>query len=126
MKKNKVINLCIILICGFIIFFSAISTIDAFTGIQTLNGCSVLSEAQNAFLQKIFTWIRIIVPILLVVLIIKDFAVAAMSGEEKEMKSAQQTAIKRLIVGVVIMLVPTIVNIILDLIGKGYTTCGIK
>ena len=45
---------------------------------------------------------------------------------EKQIKEAQSNAVKRIIVGIITMFVPTIVNLILDLMGKGLDTCGIK
>ena len=55
-----------------------------------------------------------------------DLGKAVMAGEEKQIKEAQSNAVKRIIVGIIIMFVPTIVNLILDLMGKGLDTCGIK
>ena len=91
-----------------------------------LDGCSVLSPGQQEALQYVWTAIRVVTPILLVVLITKDMVQAVMAGEEKQMKEAQSNAIKRIVIGIIIMFVPTIVNLILDLMGKGLDTCGIK
>lgn len=76
-------------------------------------------------LDELFMIVRIVVPILMIVLIAKDFVVAVTAGKEDDMKKAQSTAIKRLIIGVIIFLLPTIVNVILGLIGLGVGTCGI-
>ena len=73
-----------------------------------------------------WTALRAVTPVLLVVLITKDMVQAVMAGEEKQIKEAQSNAVKRIIVGIIIMFVPTIVNLILDLMGKGLDTCGIK
>ena len=77
-------------------------------------------------MQYVWTAIRIVTPVLLVILITKDMVQAVMAGEEKQIKEAQSNAVKRIIVGIIIMFVPTIVNLILDLMGKGLDTCGIK
>ena len=106
MKKSLFINICIMLVCGLFIFFS-------------------INECVNA-LQYVWTAIRIVTPVLLVILITKDMVQAVMAGEEKQIKEAQSNAVKRIIVGIIIMFVPTIVNLILDLMGKGLDTCGIK
>ena len=75
---------------------------------------------------KIINIIKIVIPIIIVVLAMLDLGKAVMAGEEKQIKEAQSNAVKRIIVGIIIMFVPTIVNLILDLMGKGLDTCGIK
>lgn len=85
----------------------------------------VISEDLRDYLNTAFTIIRIAVPILLVVLIMKDFLSAVSSQKEEEMKKAQTTAIKRIIIGVIIFFIPTLVNIILGWIDVIPGTCGI-
>lgn len=126
MKKSLFINICIMLVCGLFIFFSVNECVNAFSSVQILDGCSVLSPNQQKVLQSVWTALRVVTPVLLVVLITKDMVQAVMAGEEKQIKEAQSNAVKRIIVGIIIMFVPTIVNLILDLIGKGLDTCGIK
>ena len=75
---------------------------------------------------KIINIIKIVIPIIIVILAMLDLGKAVMAGEEKQIKEAQSRAVKRIIVGIIIMFVPTIVNLILDLMGKGLDTCGIK
>ena len=75
---------------------------------------------------KIINIIKIVIPIIIVILAMLDLGKAVMAGEEKQIKEAQSNAVKRIIVGIIIMFVPTIVNLILDLMGKGLDTCGIK
>jgi len=86
----------------------------------------LLGEEFADVLQTAFTAIKVVVPILMIVLIMKDFITAVAAGKEEDMKKAQANAIKRLIIGVVIFLLPTIVNLILGLIGLGSGTCGIS
>lgn len=126
MKKSLFINICIMLVCGLFIFFSINECVNAFSSVQVLDGCNILSPGQQEALQYVWTAIRVVTPILLVVLITKDMVQAVMAGEEKQMKEAQSNAIKRIVIGIIIMFVPTIVNLILDLMGKGLDTCGIK
>lgn len=89
------------------------------------DGCSLLSTSQVEILQEIFTIIRIVVPCLVVVLVVKDFAQAVMAQKDDEIKKAQTTAIKRLVIGIIIFLIPTVVNVVLNLIGNNLSTCGI-
>lgn len=128
MKKSLFINICIMLVCGLFIFFSVSECVNALTGVQLLtsDGCSILSSDQKEALQYVWTALRIVTPVLLVVLIMKDMLQAVTAGDEKKIKEAQSNAIKRIVVGVIIMFVPTIVNLILDLMGGNLDTCGIK
>lgn len=69
-------------------------------------------------LRFVYKAIQISTPILVVILIMKDMIIAVTAGKADDMKKAQQNAIKRIIVGVIIFLVPYIVDYILYLIGQ--------
>lgn len=76
-------------------------------------------------LNEILMYPKIIVPILVIVLGTLDLAKAVISGKEDGMKKAQATFIKRVLLGVVIFFVPTIVDIIMyfaDLVWTGFDT----
>lgn len=92
--------------------------------VNNLLGKDLVSILQDAFLA-----IKVVVPILIVVLIMKDMVVAVTSGKEDNMKKAQKAAITRLIIGVLVFLVPVIVNALLTLIinsGAGYLDPSVK
>lgn len=90
----------------------------------------------DTFLKTIngyMTVIRILVPIALIALGMLDFSKAIFAGKEDDMKKAQSTFIKRLIIGIIIFFVPTIVNFILNVMNEVYGggffgngTCGIR
>ncbi len=63
--------------------------------------------------------IKIVIPVIIIVLAMLDLGKAVMAGEEKEIQAAQKMLIKRLIYGVVIFFVVTIVQTIFNLIGAG-------
>lgn len=63
--------------------------------------------------------IKIVIPIVIVILAMLDLGKAVMAGEEKEIQAAQKMLIKRLIYGVVIFFVVTIVQVVFNLIGVG-------
>lgn len=80
--------------------------------------------------NEILKYPKYIVPGLIILLGTLDFLKAVLAGKEDEMKKAQSTFIKRLIIGVAVFLVPVIVNAIMWLAdiaweGLGYTHCGI-
>ncbi len=94
------------------------------SNIYVLDVCSnILGKDLADILNYIFQIIRIVVPILVVILITIDFTKAVVASKEDDMKKARQTAIKRIIVGVIIFFVPTIVKIILWLIGRTDSAC---
>ena len=81
-------------------------------------------------INEILQYPRIIVPILVIIFGIIDFGKAVIASKEDEMKKAQSTFIRRVIIGVAIFFVPALVNIIMSLAdivweGLGYTTCGL-
>ena len=80
-------------------------------------------------INEILTYPRIIVPILVIGLGTLDFAKAVIASKEDEMKKAQRTFIKRVLIGITIFLVPVIMNIIMylaDIVWNGgFTTCGL-
>lgn len=77
--------------------------------------------------NQILGYVRIIVPILIILLGTLDFAKAVLAGKEDNMKKAQSTFVKRVIAGVVVFFIPTLVDIIMglaDIVWAGeYTHC---
>ena len=70
----------------------------------------ILGYVINAF--------KIIIPIIIVILAILDLGKAVMAGKEDEIKSAQNMLIKRIIYGVAIFFVVTIVQVVFNLVGE--------
>lgn len=60
---------------------------------------------------------KIAIPIIIVLLALLDLGKAVMAGEEKEIKATQKLLIKRLVYGVLIFFVVTLVQMIFGLIG---------
>lgn len=73
--------------------------------------------------------IKIIVPIILIVVGMIELTKALINQDEKEIKSAQQKLVKKIIVAICIYLVVTLVSLIMKLIGtdewKDYTECAL-
>ena len=93
------------------------------------NGNGVIDPPSLAYLiNSILKYIRIIVPILIILLGSLDFAKAVVAGKEDEMKKAQTIFVKRLIAGIIVFFVPVIVNLIMQLAdivwdGMGLSHC---
>ena len=84
--------------------------------IYAASDCELLfDEDLKSFLKEILMYPKIIVPILVILLGTLDLAKAVISSKEDEMKKAQTTFIKRLLLGIVIFFVPTIIDIIMYL-----------
>ena len=86
-------------------------------------------EGSLAYLiNKVLLYVRIIVPILIIVLGMLDLAKAVVASKEDEMRKAQKTFVKRIIIGVVVFFIPVLVNLLMsfaDMIWENYSSCGI-
>ena len=95
------------------------------------NGEKVIDRPASIryLVNQVLTYVRIIVPILIILLGSLDFAKAVLAGKEDEMKKAQKTFVMRLIAGVAVFLSPIIVNVIMSLAdivwNGGYTHCDL-
>jgi len=79
-------------------------------------------------INEILGYVRIIVPILIVILGTLDYTRAVMAGKEDEMRKAQRNFVRRVVIGVAVFFVPVLVNIIMwlaDIVweGLGYASC---
>lgn len=79
--------------------------------------------------NKILEYPRYIVPALVILLGTLDLFKAVIAGKEDEMKKAQRTLVKRVIIGVLVFLVPVLINVIMwlaDIVWSGgYTHCNL-
>lgn len=95
-----------------------------------VGSCNDLFDASIIeIINDILKYPRYIVPALVLVLGTVDFFKAVVAQKEDEMKKAQMTFIKRVIIGVMVFLVPVFINAIIWLAnlawkGLGYTTCN--
>lgn len=96
------------------------------------NRCEdILGEDLVEKLQEIVNIIRIMVPILLIVFGTIDFGKAIFAGDENEMKKAQSRFIKRLIIAIGFFIIPSILQLLLNIAAKVWNIqdpsfCGIK
>ena len=82
-------------------------------------------------INLVMSYVRVIVPILIILLGSLDFAKAVLASKEDEMRKAQSTFIKRVLIGVCVFFAPLIVNVVMDLAeivweGLGYSSCNIN
>lgn len=88
--------------------------------------CGIFNGEFRKFLEMILSVIRFAVPIIIIGLGIMDFIKATAAQDASEIKKASAKLVKRLIIGVIIFLLPTLIDLILDLAGIEYGTCNIK
>lgn len=78
-------------------------------------------------ISTVLTWIRIAVPILLIVLGSVDFATAVLSDDQQVLKKASGKFVKRCIIAIGIFFVPTIIMYLLSYIDKiADVSCDIR
>lgn len=70
-----------------------------------------------SFLRKIFGYIKIIIPLLIILLSIVDFLNNVFTGKDDDMKKSINKFIKRMIIAIVFILVPTLISIIINISG---------
>lgn len=82
-------------------------------------------ETIHYLLNEILTYVRIIVPILIILLGTFDLAKAMLAGKDDEIKKAQKHFVRRIIAGVAVFFVPALINVIIGLADMiwDYTTC---
>ena len=91
----------------------------------------ILGDELIKKIQEIVNIIRIMVPILLIVYGILDFGKAIFVNDDQEMKKAQAKFIRRLIFSIGFFLIPSLLQIILNIASQVWDTvdnslCGIK
>lgn len=69
-------------------------------------------------LAKVIFILKIAIPIIIVLLAMIDLGKAVMAGDDKQIKEAQGMLIKRLIYGVVIFFVVTVVQVVFGLVNQ--------
>ncbi len=78
-----------------------------------------------AIVRLVINAICIVVPIVLILLGAIDLFRAVIASKEEDIKKNQQRLIKRVIAGIIVFLVPTIITVLLNLIGvsNGWKKC---
>ena len=102
--------------------------------VDEINICSSENNALKAFqiIGYILFVIKILIPIIIIVLGMIDFGKAALSGDEKANTTSFKTLMMRIITGVMIFFIPTVLDFALSIVQgtkdsmskyEGCTTC---
>lgn len=85
--------------------------------------CNNQSSTIN-ILKDIYSLVRYLVPVIIIVLSIVDFIKSVASGDDKEFKEVWGRFVKRLIVGIIILILPAILQLVISLSGALNSTNG--
>ena len=90
------------------------------------SNCSQLQTIK--WFQKMFDYVKIIAPVLVLILSSVDYLKAIFSSQEDSMKKTNSRFIKRLIAAVLLFILPALLSFILNMTGDnfGNDLCGIK
>ena len=106
--------------------------INSFNTANNKLSCGELLDSETKKMLREALWYpRVIVPVIIIVLGSIDLFKAVIAGKEDEMKKAQKTLVKRVIIGVLVFLVPVLIDVIIWLAeiawqGLGYgEPCGL-
>ncbi|HOZ53734.1 MAG TPA: hypothetical protein PKY25_00110 [Bacilli bacterium] len=75
--------------------------------------CETITELMTTY----WAYIYILIPIVIIVLIVFSYARAVMSSEADALKKAHTANIRRLIAGVILVMLPFLIRTIFDLFG---------
>lgn len=78
--------------------------------------CDDISNT-TSLIKSAYKTLKYLIPVLIIVLSIVDFIKVVANGEDKEYKNAWNKFIKRIIIGIVIILVPVIIEMLIGLTG---------
>lgn len=81
------------------------------------DNCGILGPQTVELIKQAINLIRYLVPVVLVIYGMLDFVSILFSGQEKVFREAWAKFVKRLIVGIVFLFIPSIISFILDLSG---------
>ena len=87
--------------------------------------CNLLGTGVQEILNELYRIVEIATPILVVLLCTVDMAKAVVAQDDNEMKKSQARSIKRLIIGLAIFLVPTVLDALLKLAGLAEGICKV-
>ena len=79
--------------------------------------CGIFGEGTFGFIKSIYTVIKILIPVLIIVLGIIDFLKVVFSGEEKDMKASGTRFLKRIIAGIIFILLPALILFLFNIVG---------
>ena len=93
------------------------SYVDPCTGVSFTYVCGLFGKNTWPYIKNLYKLIKIIIPALIIVLGMIDFMKVLFSGEEKDMKTSGTKFLKRIIAGIVFILLPVLLEFLIGLFG---------
>ena len=120
MNKKVIRNILIILLIATFIGITVVSAETTVTTSGELNFCKYAGtrRALKAVGYAILIT-KILVPMILMVLVIKDFFGVIVSGKSEDLSKVTVSSIKRLIAGFIVFIIPTAIMGVYDILGYG-------
>lgn len=117
--KRKYRSLMILLVIVFGFYVSPVKALEIeFISVAKIsNFCQKTASMWQVVGYGLYA-LKIVIPLLIIILGIVDFTKAILSNDEAAINKKVSTLIQRVIMGVVIFLIPTIISIIMDIIPK--------
>lgn len=81
------------------------------------NFCTETAEIWQ-LVGSVVTILKIVIPLIIIVLAVIDLGKAAIASDDKEMKGAFSKLTKRIIAGVLIFFIPTLITIAFNFVGE--------
>lgn len=79
--------------------------------------CSIFSGTLGDIVKGLISWIKLLIPVVIIVLGIMDAISVVLSGEDKKMKDVFSRFLKRMIAGLLIIFVPSLISFLINLSG---------
>lgn len=79
--------------------------------------CGILGPKTIEIIKELITLVRYLVPLIVIVFGTLDFARILFSGEERVFKEAGAKFLKRILIGITFIFIPTIISMIIDISG---------
>lgn len=80
-------------------------------------GCHIFGDTIIGIIKQIYGYFKWIIPVLIIVLSMLDFLKVVGTGKDDDFKKAQNNLLKRIILGVVFFLIPTLISVIINFSG---------
>ena len=135
MKKKEIFILTLLIVIFSVgkVYASGIDEINliSFANItcEGIFGSKSDPNSLRSLINDILFYPKVLVPIIVIVLGIMDFAKAVFAGKADVMSKAQKTFAKRVVIGVAFFFIPVFIDIIMelaDIVWNGqYTSCGL-
>lgn len=80
-------------------------------------GCDIFGDTLVDIIRQIYGYFKWIIPVLIVILSMLDFVKVVGTGKDDDFKKAQNNLLKRVVMGVLFFLIPTLISLVINFSG---------